>query len=218
MYGRRTLWLAAAVVAVGTVGGILPALPHGDQPATQGTTEEHHAGGHDDGHMDGHGGGHMDGHMPQGLEQMREMHRQHQHQHDFAMIQRLSSEERERLFGLMQEIGVALPPMDPARGRRLFVEKGCVVCHSVNGVGGELGPPLNAGEMPRPMNAFEFAARMWRGAPAMTALQQQMLGDVISLDGQDLADLVAFAHDEDEQAKLDESDIPPEYRELIEGE
>lgn len=210
MYGQRTFWLATAVVAVGTVGGTLPALPHGDQPATQGTTEEHHE--------DGQGDGHMDGHMPQGLEQMREMHREHEHQHDFAMIQRLSPEERERLFGLMQEIGVAIPPMDPARGRRLFVEKGCVVCHSVNGVGGDLGPPLDAGEMPRPMNSFEFAARMWRGAPAMTALQEQILGDVITLDGQDLADLVAFAHDEDEQAKLDESDIPEKYRELIEGE
>ena len=52
------------------------------------------------------------------------------------------------------------------------------------------------------MNAFEFTARMWRGAEAMTALQEDMLGEVISLDGQNLADLVAFAHDAVEQAKL----------------
>jgi mono/diheme cytochrome c family protein len=105
--------------------------------------------------------------------------------------------------------------MDPARGRNIFVEKGCVACHSVNGVGGNLGPALDAADMPRPMNAFEFAARMWRGAEAMTALQADMLGEVISLDGQDLADLVAFAHDAEEQARLTEDQIPERFHSLI---
>ncbi len=26
--------------------------------------------------------------------------------------------------------------MDPMRGRQLFVSKGCIACHSINGVGG----------------------------------------------------------------------------------
>ena len=34
------------------------------------------------------------------------------------------------------------------------------------------------------MNSFEFVARMWRGARAMTELQEELLGEVISLDGQ----------------------------------
>jgi hypothetical protein len=66
------------------------------------------------------------------------------------------------------------------------------------------------------MNAFEFAARMWRGAEAMTALQNDLLGEVISLDGQDLADLVAFAHDPKEQARLTEDQIPERFHALIE--
>jgi hypothetical protein len=41
---------------------------------------------------------------------------------------------------------------------------------------------------------------------------------VISLDGQDLADLVVFAHDAEEQARLTEDQIPERYRTLIEGE
>jgi hypothetical protein len=68
------------------------------------------------------------------------------------------------------------------------------------------------------MNSFEFAARMWRGAQAMTALQEDMLGEVISLNGQDLADLVAFAHDEEEQAQLTKDQIPERFHGLIEGE
>ncbi len=33
--------------------------------------------------------------------------------------------------------GLIMPSMDAARGRIPFASKGCVVCHSINGVGGE---------------------------------------------------------------------------------
>jgi mono/diheme cytochrome c family protein len=163
-----------------------------------------------------HKGGHMgEGMMPRTLDEMRELHGGHQHGHDFDAMEEMTPEKRARVMALMHEIGVAMPPMDPARGRQLFVQKGCVACHSVNGVGGDLGPALNAADMPNPMNAFEFAARMWRGAQAMMLLQEDLLGEVISLDGQDLADLVAFAHDGEEQAKLTKDQIPERYHGLI---
>jgi cytochrome c len=163
-----------------------------------------------------HSGGHMGGgQMPQDLDEMRELHQGHEHGHDFEAIEEMSPEKRQRVMALMHEIGVAMPPMDPERGRQVFVDKGCVACHAVNGVGGDLGPSLDAAEMPRPMNAFEFTARMWRGAEAMTALQEDMLGEVISLDGQNLADLVAFAHDAVEQAKLTKDQVPERFHELI---
>src|SRR3546814_3672335 len=76
---------------------------------------------------------------------------------------------------LMMGPGLMMPSMDAARGRQLFASKGCVVCHSVNGVGGENAPPLDASTMSMPMNPFEFAARMWRGAEAMVALQREEL-------------------------------------------
>ena len=165
-----------------------------------------------------HQGGHMGaGPMPQNLDEMRDMHKTHEHGHDFEAMEEMSPAQRDRMMALMHEIGVAMPPMDPERGRHVFVEKGCVACHSVNGVGGDLGPALNAADMPSPMNSFEFAARMWRGAQAMTALQEDLLGAVISLDGQDLADLVAFAHDAEEQGRLTEDQIPERFHGLIEG-
>ncbi len=149
------------------------------------------------------------------LEQMRKMHSDHDHGHDFEAMEHVSAEDMRRVMAVMMDIGLALPPMDSHRGRELFLDKGCVVCHSVNDVGGTVGPSLNAADMPQPMNAFEFAARMWRGAPAMAQMQQDLLGEIINLSGQDLADLIAFAHDEAEQHELKAEQIPVHYRDLI---
>jgi hypothetical protein len=176
---------------------------------------EHATTGAEEGHAEGAGTMQGMGMMPGSVEEMREIHKKHEHGHDFAVMEELSPGQLTRMMSLMQDVGVVMPPMDPVRGRLLFVDKGCVACHSVNSVGGDLGPALNAGDMPRPMNSFEFVARMWRGARAMTELQEGLLGGVISLDGQDLADLVLFAHDPEEQAKLTEDQIPERYRSLI---
>jgi len=149
------------------------------------------------------------------MEQMLEMHAGHSHEHDFEAMENVTREDMLQVVTLMMDVGLALPPMDSHRGRDLFLDKGCVVCHQVNGIGGTVGPSLNAEDMPVPMNVFEFAARMWRGAPAMVQMQEQVLGNAIQLNGQELADIVAFAHDEDEQHELTAEQVPERYRELI---
>lgn len=108
-----------------------------------------------------------------------------------------------------------MPMMDAARGRELFASKGCVVCHSVNGVGGKDAPSLDISQMPGPMDAFDFAARMWRGAVAMIAMQQMELGAQIQLTGAELADIIAFAHSPGEQAKFSEDDLPADIRKIM---
>lgn len=118
----------------------------------------------------------------------------------------------------MMSSGLMLPGMDAGRGRALFASTGCVVCHSVNGVGGEDAPMLDAGTMDEIMNPFEFAARMWRGAGAMVALQEDELGGQIELTGQELADIIAFVHDAEEQKMFSEADIPQEIREMMHHE
>ncbi len=75
--------------------------------------------------------------------------------------------------------GLMMPTMDPVRGRELFASKGCVTCHSINGVGGEDATPLDAHTMQSMMNPFDFAAKMWRMAPAMIAAQEEALGEQI---------------------------------------
>lgn len=109
-----------------------------------------------------------------------------------------------------EELMLAMPRMDGEAGRYLFAAKGCVVCHAVNGVGGEDAPALDADHYDGPMNPFDFAAGMWRGAAAMILLQEDELGGQIELTGAELAAIVAFAHDPEEQAKFSEADIPPE--------
>jgi cytochrome c len=112
-------------------------------------------------------------------------------------------------------VGLFIPEMSAERGRELFATKGCVICHSVNDIGGH-HTPFDAETMDMPMNAFEFAARMWRGAEPMVMLMRHELDYVIELSGQELADIVAFVHDEEEQSKFSLEDVPEQYRGLIE--
>ncbi len=114
----------------------------------------------------------------------------------------------------MRQGGLLMPMMDPARGRKVFAAKGCVVCHQLNGVGGDHGPSLDMSKM-GPMNPFEFAAKMWRGAATMVALQDEELGGQIELTGQDLADIIAFVHSPGEIAKFSEHDLPHQVLDIL---
>ncbi|MFC2967966.1 c-type cytochrome [Acidimangrovimonas pyrenivorans] len=112
--------------------------------------------------------------------------------------------------------GLFMPRMDPVAGRHLFASKGCVVCHSINGVGGTDAPKLDASTMKMPMDPFDFAAKMWHGAPAMIAMQNSELGAQIQFTGQELADIIAFVHSPAEQKKFSEADIPENIKKHME--
>ncbi|MCB1335495.1 MAG: c-type cytochrome [Roseivivax sp.] len=116
----------------------------------------------------------------------------------------------------MMATGLMMPSMDAARGRELFASKGCVVCHSVNGIGGVDAPEFSAEFMDPVMNPFEFTARMWRGAGAMVMMQEAELGGQIDLTGQELADIIAFVHDPEEQRRFSAADIPAAIAEMME--
>lgn len=166
----------------------------------------------------GGSGNHSHGHdatPTQLLKTIRDQHAGHDHAHDFEAMEDISEEDMHRTIDLLTDIGLVVPTMDSQRGAVAFIGKGCIVCHSVNEVGGDVGPTFNASDMAQPMNAFEFAARMWRGAPAMAQMQEDLLGEMIDLNGQELADIVAFVHDEQAQKAVTADDIPAEFRKLI---
>ena len=98
------------------------------------------------------------------------------------------------------------------RGKALFVSKYCVLCHAVNGVGGKAGPALEAApgtaDSDQLQDPLAFAARMWRGAPAMSALQAAELGYQIDLTAAELAALSAFIDNPKSQAEFTDSDLP----------
>lgn len=106
----------------------------------------------------------------------------------------------------------SLPVPDASRGAQLFVQKGCVVCHSINGFGGRVGPALDASEPAGIFDPLDFAARMWRGAEEMLALQETEFGYQIELTGRDIADLAAFAESHPLQQAFSEESIPEVMR------
>ena len=112
-------------------------------------------------------------------------------------------------------VQLELPEMDAEMGRELFAEKGCVACHAVNGVGGEDAVPLDAHTMDAVMNPFDFAAKMWTMAPYMIEAQEEALGEQIFFTGDELADIIAFLHDDAEQHELTEASLSDEVRTMM---
>ena len=110
---------------------------------------------------------------------------------------------------------LTVPVPDAEEGKRLFVGKGCVVCHAVNGVGGKAAPPLDAVRDARTIDVLDFAARMWRGAPTMIVLQEMELGYQIELAGEEIAHLAAFGSDAKVQSGFREADIPEVIRDWM---
>ena len=113
------------------------------------------------------------------------------------------------------DLVVEMPVIDPARGRTLFVTKGCVICHSVGGVGGRAAPPLEPDGPFATVDIGEFAARMWRGAGPMVWLQTLELGYQIDLTGEDIAHLAGFLQDAQEQARFAAAGLPDDVEDSL---
>jgi len=108
-----------------------------------------------------------------------------------------------------------MPMMNPAKGRELFVSKGCVTCHSVNGIGGQDAAALDAHDMDPNMGIFDLAAKMWTMAPLMIPAQEDELGAQIEFTGEELGNIVAFLHDDAEQHELTMDSLPPDVQEAV---
>ncbi len=83
-------------------------------------------------------------------------------------------------------------PGTPERGRKLFGEKRCIVCHSVGGQGGKVGPEL--GRAGHHLSLTRFAALMWNHGPAMWAKMKERGIQVPRLTGQEMADVLAHLY------------------------
>lgn len=103
---------------------------------------------------------------------------------------------------------IVVPAVDAMRGRRLFVMKGCVTCHSVKQVGGKAAPALDAPDGSTSVHLLDFAARMWAGASAMQELQAIELGYRVELTGNEIGDLAAFAADPAAQKGFSIDEVP----------
>lgn len=114
--------------------------------------------------------------------------------------------------------GLILPESNSENGRALFVSKACVVCHSINEVGGENAAPLDAASMDETGNPFEFFARMWLGMKPMIEMQEELMGEQVELTAQELGDIVAFIHDAEQQATFSAAEIPDKIEDLMQSD
>ncbi len=105
-------------------------------------------------------------------------------------------------------LSLVMPVIDAQRGRKLFVTKGCFICHSVKGVGGKAAPPLDATARSGPIDVLGFVARMWKGAPLMFELQSMELGYRIEFKPEEIADLAGFIGDGKAQEGFSKAEIP----------
>ncbi|MEE9544158.1 MAG: c-type cytochrome [Rhodospirillales bacterium] len=113
---------------------------------------------------------------------------------------------------------LVMPSMNPINGKKLFVAKGCVACHAVNGVGGHDAPSMDAHSEGELMNLFDFAAMMWNHAPAMIAAQEDAFGEQLYFTGEELADIIAFVHDDLAQHSFTEADLTPKALKMMHHE
>jgi mono/diheme cytochrome c family protein len=79
----------------------------------------------------------------------------------------------------------------PERGEKLFAEKRCIVCHSVAGKGGKVGPELGRRHH---VSLTQFASLMWNHAPGMWAQMKARGLQIPRITGQEMADVVAYLY------------------------
>jgi len=93
-------------------------------------------------------------------------------------------------FGIGFAQPVLSPSQDPAAGAQVFEAKGCAKCHSVNGVGGKIGPDL--AKISRPRTFYDLSADMWNHLQKMTGKMQELGITKPKLDPREAADLAGF--------------------------
>ena len=117
-----------------------------------------------------------------------------------------------------QKTKLVIPIMNVERGKKLFVSKGCIACHSVNGVGGHDAPAMDDHTKLGLINPFNFVAMMWNHAPGMIAAQEEAFGEVITFTGEQISDIIAFVHDDAAQHQFTENDLTATAREMMHHE
>jgi len=105
-------------------------------------------------------------------------------------IPTLTPDEMEHLLAYLSFLTYFDEPGDFSRGEELFTRKGCILCHSVGGEGGNVGPSLDkfAGKM----SPVYLAQAIWNHGPAMTEKMKEKGIYRPTYEKGEMADLLAF--------------------------
>lgn len=105
----------------------------------------------------------------------------------------LDYEEMAHLFAYLYTIQYLEEPGDARQGRRLFASKGCMRCHALRGVGGQMGPDLSA--VTGVDTPIVWTQKMWNHAPAMEVAMQQLGLSWSKFEGREMSDLLAYVRE-----------------------
>ena len=90
------------------------------------------------------------------------------------------------------ESGSTILPGNPLEGSQLFSEKGCLRCHSINGVGGVGGPDLGQGILKRSL--LDIAGVMWNHSPGMAHVIEERRAARPVFKAPEMASLLSFLY------------------------
>ena len=83
-------------------------------------------------------------------------------------------------------------PEDPSSGGHLFVSKGCMKCHAVQGEGGKTGPDL--GIIGPDSTQMELATELWNHTPSMISDMKHEGIAKPTLTGQEFTEITAYLY------------------------
>lgn len=92
--------------------------------------------------------------------------------------------------GLPDEVNIL--PDDPFKGQEIFINKGCIKCHAIKGVGGRIGPDLGKGGFDRSL--IQIAGIMWNHSPNMSEKMQELKIPRPMFKVNEMADLIAYLY------------------------
>jgi mono/diheme cytochrome c family protein len=96
------------------------------------------------------------------------------------------------LYGSLGAQMSAMFPGNPTAGARIFVERGCVQCHSIWGNGGTLGPDFAVVGAGRSMQ--QLAGEFWNHTPRMIVTQRRQGVHWPTFTEAELADVISYIY------------------------
>ena len=85
-----------------------------------------------------------------------------------------------------------LSPGNPRQGKKVFRDKGCILCHSRSQTAGRIGPVLE--DLPLHKSAADIAGMMWNHGDTMLRTMQAGQIPWPTFEGKEMADLIAYLY------------------------
>jgi len=118
-----------------------------------------------------------------------------------------SGKEMANLFAYLYFINYFDEPGEFEKGKEIFLKKGCIKCHSVGGVGGKVASSLD--KFSKNMSPVFLAEEMWNTASRMVSEMKKMNIPIPSLEGNDLAHILAYIRGMATLKKVERKYLPP---------